>query len=161
MKIIRKYLFIVIFGLIWGFSVSGCANPLEPTATTTIFNPTPAGSADSQVNAVDKPDQESSSIKTETSNGDSISGEKAFNDNGCSACHSTGSDKIVGPGLAGVSQRAESRVTGQTAEEYIRNSIRNPNDYIVEGFASNVMIAFEDLSDSEIDDLIAYLRTLK
>ena len=141
--------------------MSGCANSLEPTATTTIFNPTPAGFVSSQANKIAKPAQETEKIKSQGSNGNSASGEKAFNENGCSACHSTGSDKIVGPGLAGVSQRAESRVAGQTVDEYIINSIRNPNDYIVEGFPSNVMVVFDGLSDTDLDDLVAYLKTLK
>ncbi len=61
-----------------------------------------------------------------------------------------------GPSQAGLATRAETRVPGQTAEEYIRNSIVNPNDYIVEGFAEGVMYQNygTDLTPEQIDDLV-------
>src|SRR6185369_13536939 len=33
----------------------------------------------------------------------------------CSTCHSIGQDKVVGPGLGGISTRAGTRVNGQSA----------------------------------------------
>ena len=70
---------------------------------------------------------------------------------------------IVGPSQAGLATRAESRVPGQSAEDYIRNSITHPNDYVVEGFAEGVMYQnyATDLTADEIDDLVAYTLTLK
>jgi len=80
----------------------------------------------------------------------------------CATCHSLEPDVVnVGPSLAGIATRAESRVPGQSAEEYIRNSMVNPGDYIVEGFpdamAKNLAQA---LSSQDISDLVAYLMTL-
>jgi cytochrome c len=83
---------------------------------------------------------------------------------GCVTCHSLEPDVvIVGPSQAGLAIRAETRVEGQTAEQYIRNSIINPNDYVVEGFAEGVMYQHygTDLTEEQIDDLVAYTLTLR
>jgi cytochrome c2 len=81
----------------------------------------------------------------------------------CMTCHSTQPDKvIVGPSLAGIANRAGGRVSGQTAEDYLRNSILDPNLYIVDRFSSGVMYQNyrEVLTEKQINDLIAYLSTL-
>jgi len=97
-------------------------------------------------------------------------GEKLFkqatigNQAGCSACHSLEPDVIlVGPSLAGIARQAGSRVPGMSAEEYIRQSILEPNAYIVEGFPKNIMPSAwgEELTDEHINDLVAYLMTLE
>jgi nitric oxide reductase subunit C len=83
---------------------------------------------------------------------------------GCITCHSLEPDVvIVGPSQAGLATRAETRVPGQTAEQYIRESIINPNVHVVEGFTEGVMYQFygEDLTEDQIDDLVAYTLTLE
>ena len=82
----------------------------------------------------------------------------------CSVCHSTEPGQTgVGPSLAGVASRAGQRVPGQSAEDYLRQSILNPNAYIVPGYAPNGM--YQDfakvLTDKQVNDLVAYLLTLK
>lgn len=82
---------------------------------------------------------------------------------GCMTCHSTQPEKvIVGPSLAGVANRAGTRVPGQTAEDYLHNSILDPNLYVVDGYLSGLMYQnYRDvLTDEQINDLIAYLSTL-
>jgi cytochrome c oxidase subunit 2 len=79
----------------------------------------------------------------------------------CSACHSTGDDKIVGPGLAGVGDRAGSRVDGLSADEYLEQSLREPDAFIVDEFTPGLMPNWEKLGDDSIDALITYLKTLK
>ena len=82
---------------------------------------------------------------------------------GCTTCHSTQPEKvIVGPSLAGIANRAGGRVSGQTAEDYLRNSILDPNLYVVDRFSSGLMYQNyrEVLTDEQINDLIAYLSTL-
>ena len=66
---------------------------------------------------------------------------------------------IVGPSHAGVGNRAGRTVDGLNAEEYLRQSIINPNAFVVSGFAEGIMYQnyAEVLSDSEIDDLVAFL----
>lgn len=55
------------------------------------------------------------------------------------------------------------RVEGLTAENYLRESIINPNDYIVEDFIEDAMPQNfgRDLTSEQITDPITYLLTLK
>ncbi len=89
-------------------------------------------------------------------------GKVVFEDNGCSTCHSTGTNRVVGPGLAGIWERARARGTGQSAEEYVRTSIIDPSAFVVEDFPDNVMPSTfgTSISDSDLQDLIAYLSIL-
>ncbi len=88
-----------------------------------------------------------------------------FNAAGCVACHTVSgvSTGIVGPVLDGLASRADDRVEGLTAEEYIHQSILEPDAYIVEGFEPGVMLQTfgETLTDEQIDSLLAFLLTLE
>jgi nitric oxide reductase subunit C len=81
----------------------------------------------------------------------------------CASCHSISPNvTIVGPSLAGIPSRAAERVTGQSADAYIRNSILNPSAYVVEGFPDVMQKNFADVvSSREIDALITFLMTLE
>lgn len=82
---------------------------------------------------------------------------------GCITCHSLEPDQvIVGPSQVDVGVRAANRVPGQSAEDYIRESIVDPNTFIVEGFTEGVMYQNygADLSESDINDIVAYMLTL-
>ncbi len=82
---------------------------------------------------------------------------------GCIACHSIKPNQvIIGPSLAGLSIRAPHLVEGETAQQYIKNSIINPDAYIVKGFLPAVMFSHysEELSEQEIDSLVQYLSKL-
>jgi ferredoxin/coenzyme F420-reducing hydrogenase delta subunit len=86
------------------------------------------------------------------------------NNASCQICHSLEpGDDQAGPTFYGVATRAETRVPGLTAEEYLRQSIVNPDAYIVEGFPAGLMIPDleETLTKAQIDDLVAFLLTLK
>ncbi len=85
-------------------------------------------------------------------------GETTFVNN-CTACHSTTSENLVGPGLAGIGERAGTRVPGLGADAYIKQSILEPGEFVVDGF-SPVMTPFDSLSVAEVEGLIAYLNTL-
>ncbi len=102
--------------------------------------------------------------------GDATRGDEIFHHglNGapaCSNCHSTTasgkwSPLAIGPGLKGISERAATRVEGETAAEYVEDSIRHPNDYVVAGFTNVMYGEFEhDYSDQDIADLVAYVLT--
>ena len=90
-------------------------------------------------------------------------GEKAFQGR-CTACHKISSEKMIGPGLAGLfgSQRLLLDGDSVTAEEnYIRESILNPGAKIVQGY-TNQMTPFAGLlSEEELSGLIAYIKSLK
>lgn len=81
---------------------------------------------------------------------------------GCVTCHSLDGSKLVGPSMQGIGTRAGSEVQGQSAEQFIHTSIVDPNAHITEGYTAGVMPSFKDaLSDAQINDLVAYLLTLK
>ena len=82
----------------------------------------------------------------------------------CATCHALTADQSggIGPGMLGIADRASERVAGQSAEDYIRNSIINPSDYVVDGFADVMQRNFaEQLSSDDITNIIAYLMTLE
>lgn len=104
--------------------------------------------------------------------GDADAGRELFNQAvigpnsspGCVTCHSLEEGVVVvGPSQAGLAARASQRVPGQDAEEYLRRSITHPNEYLVEGFAEGVMYQnyAEELTQEQIDNLVAYLLTLQ
>jgi mono/diheme cytochrome c family protein len=91
-----------------------------------------------------------------------VKGQQVFNSH-CATCHALVPNTIIiGPSLAGVATRAETRVQGMTADEYIQMSILRPGDYVVEGF-NNVMIAnfAKDLTSEDMNALVVFLLTLK
>ena len=83
---------------------------------------------------------------------------------GCITCHSLEEGiRIVGPSHAGLGSRAETIVAGQTAADYLKESIINPDAHVTEGFAPGTMYGNygKELSDEEIDALVAYMLTLE
>ncbi len=86
-------------------------------------------------------------------------GEQLFISAGCSACHSIDSDDtIVGPSLVGIAARAATR-TSLSADEYLRQSINQPDAFLADGFA-NLMVV-QKFKPDQVDDLVAYLYTLE
>jgi mono/diheme cytochrome c family protein len=91
-----------------------------------------------------------------------VQGQQVFNSK-CATCHALVPDTIIiGPSLAGVATRAETRMKGLSADEYIQLSILRPGDYVVEGF-NNVMITnfSKELTNEDMNALVAFLLTLK
>ncbi len=91
-----------------------------------------------------------------------VLGQQVFNAR-CATCHALVPDTIIiGPSLSGVATRAETRVDGQTAEEYLQLSVLRPGDYVVEGF-SNVMITnfAKELTNEDMNALMVFLMSLK
>ena len=83
---------------------------------------------------------------------------------GCITCHSLEPDVIIiGPSVAGIASRAGGMVPGMSAEEYLRESIVDPNAYLVPGFPTDTMppVWGERLSEKQVDELVAYLLILK
>jgi len=83
---------------------------------------------------------------------------------GCKTCHSLEEGVvIVGPSMAGVAMRAAGREPGKSAEEYLGESINDPNAFIVTSFPADTMPKnyAKELTPEEINSLVAYLMTLK
>lgn len=87
-------------------------------------------------------------------------GQAVFANTGCAACHSLAADTVlVGPSLAGLAARAGETVPGQSAEDYLRESIVDPEAHVVDGFPAHVMPGNfgRRLTTAEIEAVIAYL----
>jgi mono/diheme cytochrome c family protein len=80
----------------------------------------------------------------------------------CAACHSTVGDAvIVGPAMAGVATRAETRVAGLSAHDYMAESILDPSAYLVPGFDDLMPKTWgKTLTGEELDALVAFMLTL-
>lgn len=91
------------------------------------------------------------------------SGEVLFLSKGCSGCHSidgVAESASQGPDLTHVAQVAGKRVLGLSAEEYVRQSVREPQAFLVPGFAGGfVEMPTLPLAEDEIDSLVAFLLT--
>ena len=85
----------------------------------------------------------------------------------CTPCHITeGGAKRPGPPLIGIADIAVTRASEiaahMSAEDYLRESINNPGNYIVETYMNLMPTNFEDqLTPKELDALVAYMLTLK
>ena len=86
-------------------------------------------------------------------------GKQIFNAAGCGSCHAlsdVGTSGTVGPSLdnlAGASPRP-----GLSPEEYVRESIVDPEAYVVEGFEPDGMPDYSArLDEAEVTELVGYL----
>jgi cytochrome c oxidase subunit 2 len=89
-------------------------------------------------------------------------GEKVFLASGCSTCH-TPDGAGLGPSLLGVYGHPVKLVTGETVaadDAYIRESILLPKAKIVAGYTP-IMPTFQgQLTEEQLNDVIAYIRVL-
>ena len=92
-------------------------------------------------------------------------GQQVFLSSGCSGCHTLGtlSAGTVGPNLTQIGEVAATRKEGYSPEEYIRESILDPNAFVVEGYQANIMPQNygEQLGQQALDDLVAFLLAQK
>jgi mono/diheme cytochrome c family protein len=90
----------------------------------------------------------------------SAAGKALFAQNGCGGCHTykpASSTGKVGPDLDNLVTDAQKANHG-TVEAYTKESIENPDAYIVPGFSKGVMPAFAGkLTDSQVDELVSFL----
>ncbi|TVQ65091.1 MAG: cytochrome c oxidase subunit II [Balneolaceae bacterium] len=84
--------------------------------------------------------------------------------NACQTCHSSDGSRLQGPTFLGLfgSERVMDNGERIIADEnYIRESILDPNVKIVEGYLPVMPSYTGTLNDRQIDAIIAYLRTLQ
>ncbi len=83
----------------------------------------------------------------------------------CMNCHAVepGEPADIGTNLSNIGNRAVYTVEGQTAEEYLRTAIIDPDAYLAGGFQEGIMYREygKVLSDAQISDLVAYMLTLQ
>jgi mono/diheme cytochrome c family protein len=87
-------------------------------------------------------------------------GRTTFGSAGCGGCHAyapAGTDAEVGPPLDNLAADAEK--AGEPVDEYIRQSIVDPNAVVVQGYQAGVMPTTfgETLSTEELNALVAFL----
>ncbi len=108
----------------------------------------------------------------ESGSGDAAAGEALYKQTvigsasapGCSTCHSLDADvQIVGPSHATIGADADGRIAGKSAEEYLRDSITDPDADLSDGFTAGIMYQNygSELSNTEVNDLVAFLLTQK
>lgn len=84
----------------------------------------------------------------------------------CVVCHSADDNILIGTGWQGYYGSQVTLVDGTTVtvdDEYIRQSIVDPNARVVEGFGPSVMPqSYGDvLSDEDIEAILAYIKSLQ
>ncbi len=153
------------------------ATTVPPTATSTPLPPTattvPATEAPSLVPPTETPvpptEAPTVAAGAPGTGGDPAKGQVVFNtffeqtNFACATCHFFDKeDRLIGPGLKGIGQRAAGRVPGETNAQYIYNSIINPSAYVVPDYPDGLMpqIWAQVLTPEQINDLVAYLMTL-
>ena len=89
-------------------------------------------------------------------------GEALFSRMGCASCHAAG-DMSRGPslnGLYGTEVKLRDGTTATADDEYLRESIMNPTAKVVEGYTPLMPMFSAQLSEEDVLNLIAYLKTL-
>ena len=86
----------------------------------------------------------------------------------CLQCHRIENiaEGLIGPDLTQIGADAANRKQGLSAEEYIKESITNPEAFIAEGVDQAIpglmlKSITEGLTDDQVDDLVAFLLTQK
>ena len=102
--------------------------------------------------------------------GDPVRGEEIFMNGtelmstACANCHSLDGNEIddhnPGPPMLGISEAAATRVEGQTAVDYLRESIVDPGAHVVEGYRNTMETSYQYLiGEEDIENLVAFLLT--
>lgn len=106
--------------------------PAPPTATATPVAPTATAAPEPTEEPQPTEQPEPTAAPTVDNSALIAQGRSLFEANGCAGCHGEpGAGGIVSPDLKGISARAGSRVAGLSAEAYIRQSIQDPNAFVV------------------------------
>lgn len=92
-------------------------------------------------------------------------GKRLAETQGCITCHSLDGSRIVGPtwkGLYGAQITLADGSTVTADDTYLRTAIVDPNVQVHQGYPPNVMQSYQNtLSDEQINNIIAFIKTLK
>lgn len=113
---------------------------------------TETGPAETETGQTETTPPATTAPEEEAPAGDPAAGKALFASNGCGGCHAfeaAGSTGAVGPNL-------DEGLQGKDAA-YVRQSIVEPNADIAEGYAAGVMPSFQQLSEDQVNDLVAFL----
>lgn len=90
-------------------------------------------------------------------------GQGLYRSRGCVGCHSVDGSRNVGPSLKGLVGHEVALKGGgsvQADAEYLKRAITDPGAEIVQGYPPVMPDNFDDLSDEDLDALIAYFESL-
>ncbi len=91
-------------------------------------------------------------------------GAQLVEDNGCTACHSPGTEKLVGPawgGLYGSEVQLADGTTAKVDDAYLTQSILQPDAEVAAGYEAGVMPPYSDILEAgEVAAIVAYIRSL-
>lgn len=91
-------------------------------------------------------------------------GTKVANEMGCMACHSTDGSVVIGPSWKALYGTTALLVGGKKVavdEDYLRRSVLQPNEELVDGFQKGLMPSYEGaISNADLSDLIEYIKSL-
>jgi mono/diheme cytochrome c family protein len=124
----------------------------ELTETETGPTETETGPAETETGQTETTPPATTAPEEEAPAGDPAAGKALFASNGCSGCHTfeaAGSTGAVGPNLDEV-------LEGKDAE-FVHQSIVEPNAEVAEGYNAGVMPSFQQLSEDQVNDLVAFL----
>lgn len=91
-------------------------------------------------------------------------GEQLITRNACATCHSSDGSDRIGPTFQGLWQSEVVMTDGETVvadENYLRESILEPNARIVEGYDPVMPTFAGTLNDRQIEAIIEYIKTLE
>ncbi len=91
-------------------------------------------------------------------------GAKVFKSFACNSCHNTDTTAKVGPAFGGLFGKTESFTDGSSLtvdENYLRESILEPNAKIVSGFTPQMPTFAGQINDQQMNALLAYIKSLK
>jgi mono/diheme cytochrome c family protein len=123
-----------------------------PTETETEPAETETGPAETETGGTETTPSATTAPEEEAPAGDPAAGKALFASNGCGGCHTfeaAGSRGAVGPNL-------DEALEGKDAE-FVHQSIVEPNAEVAEGYNAGVMPSFQQLSDDQVNDLVAFL----
>ena len=161
----RGLLLIALFALLLvgcggGEEKAATAESVDTTATQTDTGET--GTDETVTGETETGETETGETETGGDNeavvGDAAAGEQVYASNGCGSCHTfepAGSSGTTGPDLDELSDLAEN--ANQPLADFTRTSITSPNEYVEEGFPEGVMPAYDQLSDDDLNNLVAFL----
>jgi mono/diheme cytochrome c family protein len=123
-----------------------------PTETETGPAETETGPAETETGQTETTPPATTAPEDEAPTGDPAAGKALFASNGCGGCHTfeaAGTTGAVGPNL-------DEALEGKDAE-FVHQSIVEPNAEVAEGYNPGVMPSFQQLSEDQVNDLVAFL----
>lgn len=163
MKIQKKLLFSVLSGVMFmlascGGDPSTSSGQEEQSSSTVESSEAPVSSV---VDANAKSDSKGVGKFTSVQIGELDKGlaekGKAIFESKCASCHKTAADKLVGPGMKGVTERR--------TPEWIMNMITNPEEMTKKDPVAKalfeehlIQMTFQNVSDDEAREILEFLR---